>query len=162
MRVKRARLAALLAFVALAGAVGGCGSGGSSSSSSGSTGNEKLVSYHRSGGLAYSNLTLTVDSDGHTVAISKGPTGSNHRAFTLPGSQVTRLRKTLDDAPLGGLPKRTKLGCADCYQYQFEYGGDSYSTDEASVPSSLKPVIDALDPIAARAIPQSIVPNLSG
>ncbi len=155
----RLTTAAALVIIALAGA--GCG-GGSTSSSTAQKGGGRLVSYHRSGGLAYSNLTLTVDSDGHAVAIAKGPTGSNRRSLTLPQSEVAKLRTTLDAAPLAGLPKRTNLGCADCYRYQLEYGGDSYSTDEASLPSSLKPVVAALDPIAAKAIPQSIVPNLSG
>jgi hypothetical protein len=161
MPIARTGLAVVAILCATAAA--GCGSGSSSSATSTtSTGGGPLVSYHRSGGLAYSNLTLTVDSDGHAVAVSKGPTGANRRAFTLPSSQVAKLRRTLDAAPLGKLPKRPNTACADCYLYEFDYGGDTYNTDEASLPPSLKPVIAALDPIAARAIPQSIVPNLSG
>ncbi len=158
MLVARTGLAGLAVAVALTAV--GCGSGSSSSSNPG--GGEPLVSYHRSGGLAYSNLTLTVDGDGHAVATAKGPTGSSRRSLTLTQPEVAKLRRALDAAPLAGLPKRKDLGCADCYRYQFEYGGGTYSTDEASLPPSLRPVIATLDPIAARAIPQSIVPNLSG
>ena len=156
----RTGLAGLLALCAISGALAGCGSGSSSGSST--TEGGTLVSYHRSGGLAYSDLTLVVDSDGHAVAVSKGPTGANRKTLDLAPSQVAKLRKTLDQAPLRKLPKRTRLGCADCYRYRFQYGGDVYSTDEASVPPSLNPVIAALDPLAARAIPQNLVPDLSG
>ena len=160
MVIARSGLAGLVVLAAIS--VVGCGSSSSSSSSASTGGQGTVVSYHRMGGLAYSNVTLTVDSDGHAVAVAKGPTGSNRRSFTLTASEVAKLRKILDAAPLAGLPKHTNLGCADCYRYQLEYGGDSYSTDQASLPSSLKPVVAALDPIAAKAIPQSIVPNLSG
>lgn len=160
MVIARSSLAGLVALAAIS--VVGCGSSSSSSSSTSTGGHGAVVSYHRTGGLAYSNVTLTVDSDGHAVAVAKGPTGSNRKSLTLTASQVAKLRKTLDAAPLAGLPKHTNLGCADCYRYQLEYGGDSYSTDEASLPSSLKPVIAALDPIATKAIPQSIAPDLAG
>jgi hypothetical protein len=158
--MRRARLLpAVVCAVTAAAVTASCG-GGSGSSSTASGG--RLVSYHRSGGLAYSNITLALDSGGHGVATATGPTGTNRRQVTLSPSEVDRLGKVLDGAPLADLPKSPDLGCADCYRYVLAYGGDHYATDEASVPSGLKPVIAALDPIAARAIPASLAPNLSG
>src|SRR5438876_1169314 len=134
------------AVCAIAAAAAGCGSGSGPSSTDGGG---RLVRYHREGGLAYSNITLVLDSGGHGVATATGPTGTSRRRVTLSPSEVDRLSKVLDGAPLANLPKSPGLGCSDCYRYVLAYGGGHYTTDEASVPSGLKPVIAALDPIAA-------------
>src|SRR4051794_15480624 len=138
MRRAHVRSAVVCAIgVAAALATAGCGSDSGTSSTDGGG---RLVSYHRSGGLAYSNITLVLGSDGHGMATATGPTGTNRRKVTLSPSEVDRLGKVLDGAPLADLPKSPGLGCADCYRYVLAYGGDHYTTDEASVPSGLKPV----------------------
>lgn len=162
MRARQISFGSLCAAI-LALAAPGCGSS-STSSTSGDAGDSgaRLVSYHRSGGLAYSNITLVVDSDGKGVATSTGPTGKNTERVDLSSSQLEKLERALHDTPLGDLPEHRALGCADCYLYAFAYGGDRYVTDEASVPAELKPVIAVLDPIAAQAIPANLAPDLSG
>jgi hypothetical protein len=140
-------------------AITGCGSSSPTSTRGTSDGGKQLVSYHRSGGIAYSNITLVLDADGAGMATSTGPTGKSTKDVQLSPDQLEKVEGALDRVPLGDLPKHRELGCADCYVYALAYGGNRYVTDEASLPGELKPVIAILDPIAADAMPAGVAPK---
>ena len=142
-------LAAAIAVIAVA-ALAACGGGASSSSTSPTTRtSEALVSFEREGGIAYSRIELVVDAGGDAhVVISTAPTKRNARSVTVDDAELARLRRLIDATPLAGLPQTPPTGCADCYRYRLAYGGARYTTDEASIPARLRPVVAELETIA--------------
>src|SRR4051794_1023205 len=111
------RAAGALALIVLVG-IGGCGGGGEQRP----PGSPSLVAYHRSGGIAGSNVDLIVDNGGSATVTAAGPAGSRRNSLILDHARLARLRRLIAAAPLSSLPEWQQSGCADCYRYQLTYG----------------------------------------
>ena len=139
----------LLTLVACAAVLAaGCGDDSTTSTSQGGDGDE-LVTYARSGGFASYPVRLTVAADGAArVAIEVPDAGS--RTFELTDDELARLSDGLQTAAFADLPDPGPAVCADCFEYEVTYAGQTYSYDDATegVPSSVSDVVAELDRIA--------------
>lgn len=89
------------------------------------------ISYERTGGFAGMRMAITIDVD------------------SLPASDAAALRKLVSDADFFNLPE-TRAGkvIPDGFQYAITVEGDekkrTVQATEASVPDSLRPLLDDL------------------
>jgi hypothetical protein len=146
---RRSSALALLAVAALD--AGGCGSASTSTeeSSTAHPASGPLVRFEREGGIAFSRIRVVVDRDG-TAAVLTAATPSTRRAahVSLSADELGRLRRLIAAVPLATLPPSAPSGCADCYRYRLAYGGRRYVTDEASIPSRLRPLVAEIESVA--------------
>ena len=109
-----------------------------------------LVVYERAGGIAFTAQRLVVARDGSASVRVEGP-GEIGADFELSAGELDELRAALEDASLeGGQDEPT---CADCYFYEIEYGGETASFDQTTVPAETEPLIALLSEIVEREVP---------
>jgi hypothetical protein len=147
-RGKAVRAASLMSLLA----IGGCAFG---SPRSGplrcliGAGSSDLVVFQRSGGIGGVDDRLTVDSQGIARLTKRG--GKQSQA-TLSQQELNQLKKTLANADFQGLdPEYLNANARDTFLYTVGYSCHVVKTDETSVPGQLRPVIDQLSTLAARA-----------
>ena len=144
------RPGALLAVVALLPAVAiGCGEDEPADRDS-SAG--PLLTYQRSGGIAFSVESLEVEADGRaTYSSDDGPGPEEVRRFQLSAAELAGLQTTLEENPISSFPEPDPdVVCADCYEYELSYGGETYSASDATVAADVKPLLaDVREIIAA-------------
>ena len=147
---RTARLCLLLPTLLIAG----CGSS-SQETTAGSTstpaGSQALVIYSKTGGIAGIHERLSVEPSG-VATVSQGlPAEAKTKIFKLTAAELASLRRTLDAADLASLPSTPSQGCADCFLYAITYNGTTWRGDEATLPPAVRPAIQALDRLVARA-----------
>jgi hypothetical protein len=113
------------------------------------------IFYERSGGFAPSTSRLIVRPGRHAVAETSGSRAGERRVEFLIGKRrVLALERGLRQAGFASIGDPGESGCADCFEYEIRYRGQSLSVDEAEMPSRLEPVIGELESIVtAHAIP---------
>jgi hypothetical protein len=145
------RLAIATALTALLGAfAGGCGS----DSDDPATADGPLVTYERSGGFAGVSERLEIDSDG-SARLSLGQPDPAEQAFAIGDSELSKLRSDLRAADFAAIDPTSGLGCADCFEYEIAYGGQTASfTEAAEVPDSVRAVTGELGQIVEAHLPE--------
>ena len=125
-----------ISVVMLVGWLSGC----TKSSSS-----ETLIEYRRSGGFSGLDDRLTIQEDGKSILIRK----SEHSEFILDSDTVNHFRALFEEAKFSQLHKEylpLRPG-ADLFEYVVTYNGHTVRTMDGAVPSSLQPILDALNQI---------------
>ncbi len=103
--------------------------------------NGALVTYTRTGGVAGLDERLRVEPDG-TATLSYGEPVNTERSFELTAAELDRITTLLGEADFDSMPASPEpTGCADCFVYTVEYGGDTVAYDDATEAS---PSISAL------------------
>lgn len=126
----------LIAFMMALAALGGCGEDATPDPPD----EGPLLEYSRSGGFAFSIDEVTIDSDGSGVARFGSDLGNlEKKTFELSEAQLDELRTTLEENPIPDIDKGDSA-CADCFAYEYAYGGDEIYFDQVSVPEELEPV----------------------
>jgi hypothetical protein len=111
--------------------------------------NGPLVVYERAGGIAFTAQRMVVAEDGSATVEVEGP-GEIGAEFELSGAELEELHGLLDGATFES-PEPS--GCADCYVYAIESGGESASFDQTSYPPGTKPLVAFLSEIVERETP---------
>jgi hypothetical protein len=134
------RPAIVLPLLVLAAAGCGGGSGGAVTTPRDGV----LVSYERRGGLAHSDVVITVREDGSATRTTAGR-GSSSAPFTLAPDRLARLRRALRDADLAHLRSSGAPPPADGYEYTLTASGRTLRFPQGALPRALVPVIALLD-----------------
>ena len=108
------------------------------------------MTYERSGGVAYTAQRMVVEEDGSATVDVEGP-GTIGSEFELSGTELDKLRALLKAATLESQPEPS--GCADCYVYTIDYGGESATFDQVSYPPGTEPLVAFLSEIVERETP---------
>jgi hypothetical protein len=131
-------LGILLLALILAGC-GGDGGGGSPTA-----GADVLVRYERRGGLAHSDVVITVGEDGRGTRTSSDAR-FRRTLFTLTPYQLARLKRALRDADLPHLRSSGAPVPADGYEYTLTASGHTVRFPQGQLPRALVPVVALLD-----------------
>jgi hypothetical protein len=134
------RLAIVLPLLVLAAA--GCGDGSGHTTTT--PDNEVLVRYERRGGLAHTDVVITVREDGRGTRTSSDPRLPG-APFTLAPDRVARLRRALRDADLAHLRTSGSPTPADGYEYTLRAFGHTVRFPQGELPRALVPVIGLLE-----------------
>jgi hypothetical protein len=150
------RSALTTALLTLALALAACGGDSSSTEGTSTVGpgsSSPLVEFDKSGGIAYTAQSLSVEPSGESSLKGTGTKAT----FTLSEDELSRLQQALDEHPIDSLgTPPTETGCADCYAYRLRYGGGVYEADESSISAEASDVVAVLgDLIAAHEPPGS-------
>jgi hypothetical protein len=108
-----------------------------------------LVVYERSGGIAFTAERMVVEQDGSATVKVEGP-GRIGAEFELSDAELKELHGLLDGATLES-PEPS--GCADCYAYVIESGGETASFDQTNYPPGTEPLVTFLSEIVERETP---------
>jgi len=106
---------------------------------------ETLIEYRRSGGFAGLDDRLVIKENGESILTRR----SERSEFTLDSDTVNRLRALFEEAKFSQLRKEylpSRPG-ADLFEYVVTYKGHSVRTMDGVVPSSLQPILEALNQI---------------
>ena len=135
----------LLVLAAVAALLAGCGSDDEPSDDTPVLTNGALVTYTRTGGVAGLDERLRIDPDGGAT-IAYGEPVDSERSFDLTEAELDRVNSLLETADFGSMPANPEpTGCADCFVYTVEHGGDSVTYDDATEPSpSIAELVAAL------------------
>jgi hypothetical protein len=125
------RAAFLIALALLAG----CGSESGGDGMTQVDPDPTLVTYQRGGGIAATYVEVTIDQDG-TATYTSGYDQPGHPAkaggFELTEAQMDDLRAAIDAAqPLS--VENGETGCADCYEYEIDAGGQAVAFDDVEL-----------------------------
>ena len=123
-------------------AAGGCG-GGSGPTTTTSE-NSVLVHYERHGGVAHTDVAITVRDDGRGTRTSSDPRLPSG-PFTLAPDQLARLGRALRPADLAHLRSNGSPPPADGYEYTLTASGRTLRFPQGGLPRALVPVIALLD-----------------
>ena len=105
-----------------------------------------LIEYRRSGGISGTNDRLVINKDG-TATLSRN---GNHSIITVEATVMNRLRQRMREIEFGKLPSDTARGGGDMFEYVIKYEGHTVRGNDASLPSSLHPVVELLDRVLSR------------
>jgi hypothetical protein len=108
-----------------------------------------LVVYERAGGIAYTAQRLVIEKDGSATVTVEGP-GEIGAEFQLSESELGELHALLDAA---SFETPEPSGCADCYAYVIESGGESATFDQTNFPEGTEPLVEFLSKIVERETP---------
>lgn len=105
-----------------------------------------MIEYHRSGGIAGFNQSLTLQSDGSLTVQSEHP--AVNKQIMIPKDHVEPIINLLVQAcPFA--TGRTEGVCADCYNYELtiEMNGRTYDVQasDTTMSEELRPLITTLD-----------------
>jgi hypothetical protein len=106
---------------------------------------ETLIEYRRRGGFVGLDDRLVIMENGEAILTR----GSEHFEFTLDSDTINRLRTLFEEARFSQLRKEylpSRAG-ADLFEYVMTYRGHSVRTMDGAVPSSLQPILEALNQI---------------
>jgi hypothetical protein len=132
----RARIPLTIGLLILTGWLVGCARGSSS---------ETFIAYRRSGGFAGLDDHLVIKKNGEAILTRR----SERYEFTLDDDTTDRLRTLFQEAEFSQLRRQylpSQQG-ADLFEYVVTYRGHTVRTMDGAVPSSLQPVLEALDRI---------------
>jgi hypothetical protein len=135
MLMRMAILAGLLVLLA------GCGSDEKASLSG-------PLTYERGGGIAGRRDRLVVKPDGSATLTVR----EQSRAVKLTGKELDTLASDLEAADLGSLPpdSGSERPVPDAFGYRVSYGGDTVTTDSASMPKKLRALVARLGGLVDR------------
>jgi hypothetical protein len=123
-------------------AAAGCGGGSGDTVTTPHDG--VLVRYERRGGLAHSDVVITVREDGSATRTTADGR-SRSAPFTLAPDRLARLRQALRDADLAHLRSSGAPPPADGYEYTVTASGRTVRIPQGALPRALVPVIALLD-----------------
>ena len=100
------------------------------------------LTYERGGGLAGRRDRLVVKPDGSATLTVR----EKSKAVKLSGKQLDTLASDLEAADLGSLPSEStsERPVPDAFGYRVSYGGDTVTTDSASMPKKLRALMERL------------------
>jgi hypothetical protein len=104
-----------------------------------------LIEYRRSGGFAGLDDHLVIKENGQAILTQ----GSERHEFILNGGARDRLEALFAEAEFSRLRRRylpSRQG-ADLFEYVVTYKGHTVRTMDGAVPSSLQPILGALNEI---------------
>jgi hypothetical protein len=130
-------------------AAAGCGGGSGHTTT---TPDDVLVRYERRGGLAHTDVVITVREDGRGTRTSSDPRLPS-APFTLAPDRLARLRRALHDADLAHLGTSGSPTPADGYEYVLTASGRTRRFPQGELPRALVPVIALLEGRAYAAQP---------
>ena len=106
------------------------------------------VTYERGGGLAGRRDRLVVRPDGSATLTVR----DKSKAVKLSGKELDTLASDLEAADLGSLPREStsEPPVPDAFGYRVSYGGDTVTTDGASMPDKLKGLVGRLGGLVDR------------
>lgn len=141
------RPAAVLAAISILAAAPGCGDD-DGVPSDGDEG--PLISYTRSGGIAGVHEELMIKPDASGTATVEIAGDSRQEAVQLKQDQLDRLVALLEATPIDSLPEPDpNSGCADCFQHELRYGGETYLATDVTLPAEIRPLLAVLDDVLA-------------
>jgi hypothetical protein len=128
----------LLTFIAgmLTGSLIGCARASSS---------EVLIEYRRSGGFAGFDDQLVIKENGEATLTRR----ADRTEFALDSETVDRLQALLAEAKFSQLRREylpSQQG-SDLFEYVVTYNGHTVRTMDGAVPSSLQPILEALNQV---------------
>lgn len=134
--------AALLLLLACA-ALAGCGS------DDGQTITDpppELITFTRSGGIAFTVQELAVDRDGSATLTNVEAGKPKSEAIELSDEELASLTEAVDAVDPEELPEPGEGICADCYTYTFEFphGIEREYTQSPEPPAEIQPLLGEL------------------
>jgi hypothetical protein len=116
------------------------------------------ISYERSGGLVSMPRSLAVVPGRHATAKARTSVRSGGlltNRFRIGVGQVKRLRAMLERADFQAIPAPggEPGSCADCYTYEISYRGHDVAFNDATLPTSLRPIVARLEALIAAHLP---------
>lgn len=158
-RAVKALAAILLALAAIAGAaLAGCGEDDGEATASPDPelpADGPLISYTRSGGIAFTVQQLEVDADGDaTLTLQQGPKPET-REVELTEEELDSLREEVAAIDPAAVDVETEITCADCYEYElvFPDGEELTFAEYPDPPAELEPLLAELGRIVERNSP---------
>jgi hypothetical protein len=144
--------------VALAVAITGCG-GDDDTDPDPPGGSGPLVTYTKSGGIAGVYEHLEVAEDG-AATLEVGFRDPARGSFELETEELEHLRELLAAADFAGVGPDRGLSCADCFQYEVEYAGETAAFAEiGDIPESVGAVVAELGRIVEAHAPSPAAPG---
>lgn len=147
----------ILCLAAVALFAAGCGSSAEPGDSDGPVQTDgSLVTYSRTGGVAGLDERLRINPDG-TATLAYGEPVDTEREFELTSAERERITSLLEEADFDSMPANPgPTGCADCFVYTVEYGGESVTYDDVAEPSaSIAALVAALGELTDSHQPQA-------
>jgi hypothetical protein len=137
----RMAILAGLAVVLLAGCGSDDGGGGKASLSG-------PLTYERGGGLAGRRDRLVVKPDGSATLTVR----DTSKTVKLTSKELDSLASELEATDLGSLPSEStsERPVPDAFGYRVSYGGDTVTTDSASMPKQLRALVARLGGLVDR------------
>ncbi len=108
-----------------------------------------LISYTRSGGIAFTVQMLEVTAGGDaTLTLQQGPK-PEEKEFQLEEAELSALTDEVQAIDPGEVDAETEIACADCYEYQlvFPHGEELSFAEYPDPPSELDPLLSELNEI---------------
>lgn len=98
---------------------------------------ETLLTYTRAGGFAGTFEDIRIGTDGTATLTSGRPeTGDRKQTdFTIPAGELAAIEDALANAPFDEV-QRGPGGCADCFEYSIEAGGEELSLSDVDFDES--------------------------
>jgi hypothetical protein len=106
------------------------------------------LTYERGGGIAGRRDRLVVKPDGSATLTVR----EKAKAVKLTGKELDGLASDLEAADLGSLPSdsTSERPIPDAFGYRVSYGGDTVTTDSASMPKKLRGLVARLGGLVDR------------
>ncbi len=118
-----------------------------------------MVVYTKSGGVAGVYEHLVVARDG-SAALEVGHGHPLRASFELEAVELDRLSGLLAAADFGGGDPGPGIRCADCFQYEIEYGGNTGAFAEiGDIPQSVGELVRELGRIVEANTPAAPPPG---
>ena len=154
--MKRCSFVILALLLALAGCGGDDGNGEGETTSAERTvpgpsdPEAPLITYTRSGGIAFTSVELDVRAGGEaTLTVESGPGKPQKQDFTLESAELEELRELVASVDPEAVDVETDIACADCFEYRlvFPRGEELVFADVPGPPPELEPILAELDEI---------------
>jgi hypothetical protein len=143
-------------IVLVAAALAGCGSGeGSSGPDDGA-----LISFSRSGGIAFSAQELEVQADGSATVTNVEEGEPKAVSFQLSNDEFEALRESVEAVDPDEVDVETEGLCADCYTYTFGFADGSEIEFDQSIETP--PELEELLAAVTRLVEANSPPNQTG
>ena len=108
-----------------------------------------LITYTRSGGIAFTSVELAVQAGGDaTLTVQQGP-DPQKRKFELDPTELEDLRELVVSVDPESVDVESDIACADCFEYRlvFPHGEELVFADVPGPPSELEPLLTELNEI---------------
>jgi hypothetical protein len=109
-----------------------------------------LITYTRSGGIAFTSVELAVQAGGDAVLrVESGPGKPQEQEFELEAAELEELRALVASIDPEAVDVETDIACADCFEYRlvFPPGEEIAFADVPGPPAEVEPLLTELNEI---------------
>lgn len=111
------------------------------------------LTYSRTGGIAGIDEKLTISEDG-SATLTSGGYGADPRTstFRVPADELDAITSAIEAVGIDELDVGISEGCADCFVYELEYGGETATADSVTAMGEFAHATASLDKLLNRQV----------